>query len=287
MVSHIRIDVVSSEGVLLLGETRSIRFGTEGLLGVAERFEVNSSSVLCFPTKDEAGDITNKGDPFTTICGIFSPWEGLQIKSAMLINGYSVSEDGKAQLWIRAERNTDHRVSTSVIGHTDFPTKEEPCAKTSREHLPPEVKARMKSLCNDICPRSGDGIMLPKRGHLSLKRSAWCLDEIINILGEEFYESQLKGARDKALKYMSHCIRMFKRLKNVSAEAWEAMGEVERERKSAVLHEFESSANHWRLGAYGSIWEGGRLRRKPTGKELSDFKNRVSYVESKPVEPKQ
>ena len=287
MASHIRIDGVSSEGVLLLGETHSIRFGTEGLLGVPERLEVNSSSMLCFPTKDEAGDITNRGDPFTTICGILSPWEGLQIKSAMLSNGYSVSEDGKAQLWIHAERNTNHRASTSAIGQTDFPTEEEPSAQTSREHLPPEAKARMKSLCNDICPRSGDGVMLPERGHLSLKCPAWCLDEIMNILGEEFDESQLKGARDKALKYMSHCIRMFKCLKNVSAEAWEAMGEVEREKKQAVLHEFESSANHWRVGAYGSIWEGGRLRRKPTGKELSDFKNRVSHVESKPVEPKQ
>ena len=135
----------------------------------------------------------------------------------MLCNGYSISEDGKAQLWIRAERNTDQRISTIDIGQTDFPLEEEPSTQTSREHLPPEVKDRMKSLSNDICPRSGDGVMLPERGHLSLKRPACCLDEIINILGEEFDESQLKGARDKALKYMYQCIRMFKSLKNISA----------------------------------------------------------------------
>ena len=116
-------------------------------------------------------------------------------------------------MWVYAERNTDHRVLTSVIGHTNFPTKEEPSAQNSHEHLPPEVKACMKSLCNDICPSSGDGVMLPERRHLSLKRLAWCLDEIINILGEEFDEIQLKSARNKALKYMSHCIRMFKSLK--------------------------------------------------------------------------
>ena len=115
MVSRIRIDVVSSEGVLLLGETHSIRFGTEGLLGVPERLEVNSSSMLCFPTKDGAGDNTNRGNPFTAICGIFSPWGGLQIKSAMLSNGYFVSEDGKAHLWIRAERNTNHRVRQVLL----------------------------------------------------------------------------------------------------------------------------------------------------------------------------
>ncbi len=39
------------------------------------------------------------------------------------------------------------------------------------------------------------------------------------------------------------------------AEAWEAMGEVEREKKQVVIHEFESYANHWRLSAYESIWE--------------------------------
>ena len=80
---------------------------------------------------------------------------------------------------------------------------------------------------------------------------------------------------------------MLKSLKNVSADVWEAMVEVEREKKQVVIHEIESSAKHWRLGAYGSIWEGGRLRRKPTEKELSDFKHMVSHVESKPVEPKQ
>jgi hypothetical protein len=109
----------------------------------------------------------------------------------------------------------------------------------------------------------------------------------MNILGEEFDERQLKGARHKALKYTSQCIRMFKSSKHVFAEAWEAMGEVEREKNQAVIHKFESSVKHWRLGAYGSILEGGRLRRKPTGKELSDFKHWVSHVESKLVEPKQ
>ena len=43
---------------------------------------------------------------------------------------------------------------------------------------------------------------------------------------------------------------------------------VEREKKQVVLHEFESSANHWRVGAYGSIWEGGRLRKKTHGKRV-------------------
>ena len=81
-----------------MGETHSIRIGVEGLLGVPVRLGVNSSSLLYFPTKSEAGDITNRGDPFQAICGIFTPRAGVQIKCAMLSYGYSVSECGKAQM---------------------------------------------------------------------------------------------------------------------------------------------------------------------------------------------
>ena len=74
---------------------------------------------------------------------------GEQIKSAMLSNGYYVSEGGMAQLWVRADGNTNNGILSSAIGQTDSPL-EELSAQASREHLPPEVKARMKSLCNDI-----------------------------------------------------------------------------------------------------------------------------------------
>ncbi len=47
-----------------------------------------------------------------------------------------------AQLWVRAEENTNSTISTSGIGQTDFAVKEFP-GQIYREHLHAEVKARM------------------------------------------------------------------------------------------------------------------------------------------------
>ncbi len=79
----------------------------------------------------------------------------------------------------------------------------------------------MKLLCNDICRRSGDGVLLSERAQSDLRRPAWCLDEILNILDEEFVATKLKGAREKALKYMANCACMFKRLGQGSHKKFE------------------------------------------------------------------
>ena len=86
--------------------------------------------MLCFPTKDEAGDVTNNGDRVTIICCIFTHGTGVQIKFAMLNTGYTVSEGGMAQLWVRAEENINNAISTSAIGQTSS-ALEEPYARTS------------------------------------------------------------------------------------------------------------------------------------------------------------
>ena len=286
MVTHIRIDVMSHEGVFILGETHSITFTAEGLLEVPVRLGVNPTSMLCFPTKEEAMDTTNRGDPFTAVCKIFTPGAGADIMSVLMKTGYSVSESGTAQLWVRAEGNNSCPLSNSVNGETGFPS-EEPSTQMSREHLPAEVKARMKSLCNEICPRSGDGVMLTERSQTGVKRPAWCLDEVMRILGEEFDESLLKNARLRARKYMANCSTTFKRLRSYSPEVWATMGESEREKSTLLLQEFEMSAKVWRLGAYGFIWEGGKLRRRPTAKELTDFQTRMCLKQTKPIETHQ
>jgi hypothetical protein len=129
--------------------------------------------------------------------------------------------------------------------------------------------------------------MLLELSHADLRRPALCLDEVLRIMSEEFDAIKLIGAREKALKYMSKCALTFKRLRSISAEEWEHMRETERKRKQASLLEFEMSTKEWRLGPYGFIWEGGKLRRKPIGKELADFKQRQSDKENKPIEQKQ
>ena len=85
---------------------------------------------------------------------------------------------------------------------------------------------------------------------------------------------------------MSKCALTFKRLRRTFAEEWEQMGETEREQNQASLHEFEMYVKEWRLGSYGFIWEGGKLKRKPKGKELADFKMRQSDKKNKPFEQK-
>lgn len=230
MVTHVRLDVLSHDGSLLLGETHSIKFTTGGLLEVPVRLGVNPSSMLCFPTKEEAMDPTNRGDPFTAVCNVLTPGTGTDNTPAFVNTGYSVSEGGTAQLWVRADANVCCPVSSSANGQTGFPL-EEPSSQISREHLTPEVKARMKTLCDEICPRSVDGVMLCERSLTGVKRPSWCIDEIMKIMGEEFDASLLKGAREKARKYMRNCAFDFKRLRSYSHEDWESMGESEREKK--------------------------------------------------------
>jgi len=53
MVTRIRLDVLSEDGIELLGETHSIKFGPEGLLGVPTRLGFSAGSLLCFPSKAE------------------------------------------------------------------------------------------------------------------------------------------------------------------------------------------------------------------------------------------
>jgi len=209
--------------------------------------EVNACSLRCFPTKEEARDTNNRGDPFSALCRHCSPGFVMQAKPILINTGYSVSAYGTAQLWVLGEGLTSTTISASGVGHTVF-LFEEPTSQICPENPCAEVKNRVKSLYNDICPRSIYGVMLPERTHAGLRRPAWCLDEILRIMGEEFYASKLIGAREKALKYTSKCALTFKRLRSISAEGWEQTGETEREKKEASLREFEMSAKEWRLG---------------------------------------
>ena len=101
-------------------------------------------------------------------------------------------------------------------------------------------------------------------------------------MNEEFDENQLKGAREKARKYMRKSAFAFKRLRSYSDEDWESMGEFELEKNKTLLQDFERTANEWRLGAYGFVWDGGKLRRKPTLKELTENKQRLYMLKAQP-----
>lgn len=161
MVTHVRIDVSSRDGNVLLGETHSIKFGAEGLLGVPDKVCYTPSSMLCFPSEEETGDLTNMGDPFLSICNICLPGNGSSIATTLEDVGYEISEGSVAQMWVRA--NGPKRSSCdNNVGDTGFNTAV-PYSQLSRVHLPDDNKARMKQLCNEICPRNADGVMLGER----------------------------------------------------------------------------------------------------------------------------
>ena len=128
--------------------------------------------------------------------------------------------------------------------------------------------------------------MLFDRSPPGSRRPTRCIVEIMNIMTDEFPATKLKGVREKALKYIAKSSLNFKRLLQTPAEAWERMGEAERLKKRALVREFKSFAKQWRLGPYGFIWDGGKLKRQPTRQELEAFKERVMHV-SKPKDPKQ
>jgi hypothetical protein len=171
----------------------------------------------------------------------------------LLNTDYTVSESGTvAHLWIRVDGVSTANAFLSDIDQTGFPP-DEPPSQGSRQHLPPDVKARMKLVCNDICPRSKEGYMLSSRALPCSRRPTWCIEEIMNITSTEFDASKLKGVREKALKYMAKGSLNFKRLQQTSVEAWDRMGEGKRLQKRVLLRDFETFAEQWRLDPYGFI----------------------------------
>ncbi len=141
------------------------------------------------------GDTTNGGNPFTGICGIFIPGAGSDFFSTLLNTCYTVSESGTvAHLLVCVDGFTIATVSPSAYGQTGFPP-DKPPSRVYRKHLLANVKARMKSLCNYICPRSEEGVMLSDRARIGLRRPAWCIAEIMNILSGEFDASNITAIR--------------------------------------------------------------------------------------------
>jgi len=96
MISHVRIDIMSREGVLFLGEKHYIQISDEGLLGIPTRLKVNACSLLCFPTKEEAKDTINLSDPFSAICRLCSLAFVVQAKPMLMKTSYSLSADEMA-----------------------------------------------------------------------------------------------------------------------------------------------------------------------------------------------
>jgi hypothetical protein len=84
-VTHIRIEVFSSDGKPLLSEIHAVVYGPAGLLRVPGRIGLVGEDLLCFPSKDEAADINNKGTPFDVLCASFQAGCGPTVATHMKI----------------------------------------------------------------------------------------------------------------------------------------------------------------------------------------------------------
>ena len=289
MVKHVRIDVSNCDGDVILGETHSVKLGAEGLMGFPARLGYKPSSLLCFPFEEEMGDLTNRGDPFTSICNLFLESCESSIATQLHDDGYEITEGSVAKIWVRVDGPKS--TSCNIVGETGFdtnaPSSDAPSSQLSRVHLPFDVKARMKELCNEICPRNADGFLLAERAKAGdIKRPAWCIPLISTVLHTEFDASKLKGVEFKIAKHIARCGRVFKRLKDILEEAWERMSEGERLRQRAMLEDLELGAEIWRRGPYGILWISSNLRRQPTKAEIEECIMRHPQTASIPEKPK-
>jgi len=136
MITHVRIDVSSRDGNVLLGETQSIQIGADGLVGVLDMLGYKSASLLCFPSEEQTGDETNGGDPFISICNLFLPSNVSSIKTKLHDASYEISEGSAAQIWVRG--HGPPKTDDINVGDTGFNTHA-PFSQMPRAHLPCDV----------------------------------------------------------------------------------------------------------------------------------------------------
>ena len=129
---------------------------------------------------------------------------------------FLVSEASVGTIWVRVEaknQSSNARVdSGNIIFVTSVLSDNPSSLMSSRKHLSPQVRSRMKELRNNICPRGEDGAMLSNRCRGPNKRPSWCIHAIMTILRNEFDKSELDGAQEKAMSCMARNTLTFTRL---------------------------------------------------------------------------
>ena len=228
-VKRIRIDVMTESGALLLSEIHDISYGPLGLLRVPKRLGLVMDEMVCFPSKEEAMDSSNGGVPYDAVCNTFQPGCGLAYTDSLVSAGFQILDDFVCHLWVRAVST----IKAPFTSDTGLECANETSTQCSRRHLSKVVRGRMKELCNIICPRNEDGVMLAERGASDMNRPVWCIEEIMATLREEFDASELDGAKEKAQNYMARAALQLRRIKSITQEEWLAMtSEVRKKMKT-------------------------------------------------------
>ena len=269
-IKGIRVHVSKNNGESLLCETHLIAFGPGGLLKLPQRLGFAADDLLCFPTEEDSKNIENQGAPLSSVCETFKLGCVPSISAMLLSAGFLISEDLIADVWIRCEppRNLPlHNLTVSSISPV---LPNEACSSgASRNHLPPRVRRRMKELCNEVCPRDGEGVMLGERSVSGEKRPAWCIEKIVHDLEEEFDEKHLNDIRERATSFIARNALLSKRVNNLTDRDWANMNASDKMKMEAIKLENELCYERWKKGPYGCCWLTQGLRRQPTAEELN------------------
>lgn len=222
-ITHIRINVSGVDGTHLFSETHTIVYGPAGLLRVPKRFGFEGEDMLCFPSKEEAGDICNKGTPYDVLCASFQAGSGSSIATLLKTAGFSVAEDSTALIWVRADKPTISDMHSMENGKMSVTETQSPTT-TGRKHLTKHVRSRMKDLCNRICPRGEDGVMLLDRGTRLSKRPRGVCQRSWIFSGRSFRSPKSTALKTKLLTTLLEkqvCIRAWWSYPTTIGTTWE------------------------------------------------------------------
>ena len=265
-VQQVCVYVSTIDDEFLLEETHCIAFGPEGLLRVSETLDTAAEDLLCFPTREEILQITNKGAPLSVVCNIMKLGCVPSLSAVFMGAGYYISEESVAMVWVRAEKAKEKNFLSSSSKPV-LPNAS--CSSQGfRYHLPPKVRSRMVTMCNEVCPRDEAGIMLVDRSGGGERRPSWCIAKIMRELDREFEVSELRGVKEKVHTYISRTAVLFRRLQTMTDEEWLSMSQVSREKKRDMLQELESAAETWKNSPYGYFWIKEGIKRQPTTDEI-------------------
>ena len=284
-VKDICIHVSSFNGECLLEETHLIARGPGGLLRVPDRLGLAADNLLCFPSKEEMAEISNKGAPFSALCNIMNLGCVPSLSSMLRGAGYEISAESVAIAWVRADKAQG---KTSGGSCANPALDAQTCSSEgSRHHLSPKVRYRMVMLCNEVCPRDADNIMLVDRSLGDERRPSWCIAKIMHDLEREFDVSELRGVKEKVITYISRTAGLFKRLQNITEEEWSSMSQSSRDKKRKVMNDLEDAAETWRRGPYGHFWIKEGMKRQPTTDEINIHRQPKMVEDISPGPPTQ
>jgi len=272
-INNLLLVVVNNNGETILSETHDLFLGPEGLLRVPVRLGLRVEDLLCFPTRNKAQDPSHMGAPFSALCAAICNDSGACTMSKFVGAGYLCSSEGVLEVFVRSEslklpENTPTPVCGSGI--------QESTTSKSRHHISKEVKNSMRNLCNKLCPRDENGLMLSERGKGCLKRPSWVIEEVLSSLKEEYDFLQPEIVRVKALTYMSRASLNFKRLLTLSEQDPSFSASSVGDENYTQLKTYQEDATTWRQGPYGVLWTEEHLKRKPTFQEISACAERLA-----------